>query len=64
MIRIVLKNLKLISLFSNKAINSYKNNFDHQAICKDLTELSPEKFNKLCSSILNLYEKKIISETE
>ena len=31
----------------DKAINSYKNNFDHQAICKDLTELSPEKFNKL-----------------
>jgi DNA (cytosine-5)-methyltransferase 1 len=31
----------------DKAINSYKNNFDHQAICKDLTELSPEKFNEL-----------------
>lgn len=31
----------------DKAINSYKKNFDHLAICEDLTELSPEKFNKL-----------------
>ena len=28
----------------NKAIDSYKDNFDHLAICADLTKLSPEKF--------------------
>ena len=29
----------------DKAINSYKKNFHHQAICEDLTKLPPEKFN-------------------
>jgi DNA (cytosine-5)-methyltransferase 1 len=31
----------------DKAIDNYKKNFEHQAICGDLTELPPEKFNKL-----------------
>ena len=31
----------------DKAINSYKKNFDHQAICADLTQLTPEKFQEL-----------------
>lgn len=31
----------------DKAINSYKKNFHHQAICADLTKLPPEKFNEL-----------------
>jgi len=31
----------------DKAINSYKKNFHHQAICEDLTKLPPEKFNNL-----------------
>ncbi len=31
----------------DKAIDSYKKNFDHQAICPDLTQLPPEKFNTL-----------------
>lgn len=30
----------------DKAIESYKNNFDHQAICADLTKLSPNDFNQ------------------
>lgn len=31
----------------DKAINSYSKNFEHQVICKDLTELPPDDFNKL-----------------
>jgi DNA (cytosine-5)-methyltransferase 1 len=31
----------------DKAINSYKKNFKHEAICADLTKLSPESFQKL-----------------
>jgi DNA (cytosine-5)-methyltransferase 1 len=31
----------------DKAINSYKKNFHHQAICEDLTKLPPEKFNDM-----------------
>jgi DNA (cytosine-5)-methyltransferase 1 len=31
----------------DKAINSYKKNFDHQAICEDLTKLPPEEFDNL-----------------
>ena len=31
----------------DKAILSYKKNFNHEAICEDLTKLSPEKFNEL-----------------
>jgi DNA (cytosine-5)-methyltransferase 1 len=31
----------------DKAINSYKKNFHHKAICEDLTKLPPEKFNNL-----------------
>jgi DNA (cytosine-5)-methyltransferase 1 len=31
----------------DKAINSYKKNFHHEAICEDLTKLPPEKFNEL-----------------
>jgi DNA-cytosine methyltransferase len=31
----------------DKAINSYKKNFHHLAICEDLTKLTPEKFNEL-----------------
>jgi len=31
----------------DKAINNYKKNFEHQAICEDLTKLPPEKFNLL-----------------
>ena len=31
----------------DKAINSYKQNFHHQAICEDLTKLPPDVFNKL-----------------
>ena len=30
----------------DKAIDSYKINFDHTAICADLTQLSPKKFDK------------------
>jgi DNA (cytosine-5)-methyltransferase 1 len=30
----------------DKAINSYSENYDHQAICEDLTQFPPEKFNK------------------
>jgi len=30
----------------DKAINSYKQNFKHMAICEDLTKLSPELFQK------------------
>lgn len=30
----------------DKAIESYKNNFTHQAICADLTTLTPDKFEK------------------
>ena len=33
--------------FWDKAINSYKKNFNHLAICEDLTKLPPEKFNEL-----------------
>ena len=29
------------------AINSYKKNFHHQAICEDLTKLPPDKFNDI-----------------
>jgi DNA-cytosine methyltransferase len=31
----------------DKAINSYSKNFEHNAICADLTGLSPEKFDEL-----------------
>lgn len=31
----------------DKAIRSYEKNFDHQAICEDLTKLPPESFDKL-----------------
>jgi len=31
----------------DKAINSYKKNFHHTAICEDLTKLTPDKFNTL-----------------
>jgi len=31
----------------DKAINNYKKNYHHQAICEDLTKLSPEMFNNL-----------------
>lgn len=31
----------------DKAIESYKKNFNHQAICQDLRTLKPEEFNKL-----------------
>ena len=31
----------------NKAIDSYKQNYDHLAICEDLTELSPEMFDEM-----------------
>jgi len=31
----------------DKAVESYNNNFEHQAYCEDLTELSPEMFNEL-----------------
>lgn len=31
----------------DKAINSYKKNFNHMAICEDLTKLPPEKFEQL-----------------
>ena len=31
----------------DKAINSYKQNYHHNAICEDLTKLPPEKFNTL-----------------
>lgn len=31
----------------NKAIDNYKKNFHHQAICEDLTKLSPENFDLL-----------------
>jgi DNA (cytosine-5)-methyltransferase 1 len=31
----------------DKAINSYKKNFHHQAICQDLTKLPPEKFDDM-----------------
>jgi len=31
----------------NKAIESYNSNFTHKAYCDDLTQLSPENFNKL-----------------
>ena len=31
----------------DKAINSYSKNFDHLAICEDLTKFPPEKFNEL-----------------
>jgi len=31
----------------DKAINSYKKNFHHLAICEDLTKLPPEKFNDM-----------------
>jgi DNA (cytosine-5)-methyltransferase 1 len=31
----------------DKAILSYKKNFDHHAICEDLTKLPPEKWNEL-----------------
>lgn len=31
----------------DKAVESYNNNFEHQAYCEDLTELPPEKFNEL-----------------
>jgi len=31
----------------DKAINSYKKNYNHKAICEDLTKLHPEKFNEL-----------------
>lgn len=30
----------------DKAINSYKKNFNHQGICEDLTKLSPEQFQQ------------------
>lgn len=33
--------------FWDKAINSYRKNFNHLAICEDLTKLPPEKFNEL-----------------
>lgn len=31
----------------DKAIESYRKNFDHLAICEDLIKLSPEQFDKL-----------------
>lgn len=31
----------------DKAVESYNQNFEHQAYCEDLTLLSPEKFNEL-----------------
>lgn len=31
----------------DKAVNSYNKNFEHNAICEDLTKLPPEKFNEL-----------------
>ena len=31
----------------DKAIESYKKNFDHTAVCADLTKLPPEEFNNL-----------------
>jgi len=31
----------------NKAINSYKQNFSHNAICEDIREFSPEKMSEL-----------------
>lgn len=31
----------------DKAIRSYEKNFDHQAICEDLTKLPPERFDEL-----------------
>ena len=31
----------------DKAIDNYKKNFHHQAICEDLTKLSPDNFNLL-----------------
>lgn len=31
----------------DKAVDSYNNNFEHNAYCEDLTKLSPEKFNEL-----------------
>ena len=31
----------------DKAIENYNKNFEHKAYCEDLTNLSPEKFNKL-----------------
>jgi|TARA_Y100000389_G_scaffold191807_1_gene218545 DNA (cytosine-5)-methyltransferase 1 len=31
----------------DKAIESYKKNFNHKAFCEDLTKLSPEKFDEL-----------------
>lgn len=31
----------------DKAINSYKKNFHHQAICQDLTKFPPEKFDEM-----------------
>jgi len=31
----------------DKAVESYNNNFEHNAYCEDLTKLSPEKFNEL-----------------
>jgi len=34
----------------DKAINSYQQNFHHQAICADLTMLPPDKFNELYNS--------------
>src|SRR5258708_1177965 len=31
----------------NKAIDSYKSNFDHYAICEDLQKLSPKQFSQI-----------------
>ena len=31
----------------DKAVNSYNKNYNHQAICEDLTKLPPEKFNEM-----------------
>ena len=36
----------------DKAINSYKKNYHHQAICEDLTKLPPDKFNTLYKSLM------------
>ena len=31
----------------DKAVESYNKNYDHEAYCADLTELTPEKFNEM-----------------
>jgi DNA (cytosine-5)-methyltransferase 1 len=36
------------------AIESYKKNFNHMALCKDLHDFSPEKFDKLIDSSIDI----------